>query len=193
MSHERTADFFEVLKRRRSIRDFEEKEVPPDLIAEVLNDTCLAPSSGNGQPWRFIVVHDRRLMRRLSDESKKNLVSYLEKNPGSHLKKYEAALKNQDFNVFYNAPCLVYILCPKELGSAEVDGALAAAYFMFAAAARGLGTCWVALGSNIQDPEIMGEIGMTAEARIIAPLIVGYPRNIPATPQREPRILKVIS
>jgi nitroreductase len=188
------ADFFDLLKERRSIRDFEDREVPLELIKKVIRDSCLAPSSANGQPWRFIIVNNRGWIKRLSDESKKNLLLHLEKNPDGHMKQYERALRNKDFNVFYNAPCLVYILAPRNIGSIYVDCALAACYFMFSAAARGLGTCWVGLGGNIRDPAIANEMGLPQDCRIIAPIIVGYPKSIPDPPQRNaPQILKIVS
>ncbi len=187
------ADFFQLLKTRRSIRDYQEREVPLDLIRDIIKDTCSAPSSGNGQPWKFIIVNNREWMRKLSDESKANLVSVLEKNPESPLKKYEAALRNPDFNVFYNAPSLVYIGGLREVRSLLVDCALAACYFMFSAAARGLGTCWVYQGSDIRNPDLCREIGVQENYRIVAPIILGYPQTAPGTPVRnEPVILKTI-
>jgi nitroreductase len=186
------ADFFELLKTRRSIRDFQDREVPTDLVREIIKDTCLAPSSGNGQPWKFIVINNRNKIRQLSDESKRNILSYIEKDPASFLKKYEAALRNQAFNVFYNAPCVVYIVGSREVRSLWVDCALAACYFMFSAAARGLGTCWVDLGSEIRSPEILKEIGLPAECRIVAPVALGYPKSIPSPSERKADILKMI-
>ncbi len=179
---------------RRSIRDFQNREVSLEVIKDILKDTSLAPSSGNGQPWQFIVVNHKEWIRKLSDESKKNFVAAMEKDPDSPLKKYEASLRNKAFNVFYNAPCLVYIGGPKDLRSLSLDCSLAACYFMFAAAARGLGTCWVNLGFDIRDPEIQKAIGMPADFRIVAPMILGYPKMVPALPVRnEPQILKMIS
>jgi len=187
------ADFFELLKTRRSIRDFQDKEVSMDLVREIISDTCMAPSSGNGQPWKFIVVNNRNKIRKLSEESKKNLLSSIEKDPASPLKKYEAALRNKDFNVFYNAPCLVYIVGAKEVRSLWVDCALAACYFMFSASARGLGTCWVNLGSEIRSPEILKELGLPEECRIVAPMALGYPQSIPSPSERQAEILKIIA
>ena len=131
------ADYFELLKTRRSIRDFEDKNVPLDIIRDIIRESCLAPSSGNLQPWRFIIISDRALIKRLSDESKRNLVSYIETNPNAPVRKYEDALRNKYFNVFYNAPCLIYILGLKEIGTVQIDCALVASYLMFSAAARG--------------------------------------------------------
>jgi nitroreductase len=187
-------DFTDLLQRRRSIRDFEDREVPLELIKKIIRDSCLAPSSGNGQPWRFVIISNRGWIQRLSDESKKNFLSYLDQHPDASIKRYETALTNKDFNVFYNAPCLVLILGSKNIQSVYVDCTLAASYFMFAAAAMGLGTCWVGLGSNIRDPEICEAIGVPEDCRIIAPIIIGYPKTIPAPPDRnEPRILKIVS
>jgi nitroreductase len=187
------ADFSELLRRRRSIRDFENKDIPLELIEEIIGDSCLAPSSGNGQPWRFIIIQDRRWMKRLSDESKKNFLADVEGNPEAPVKKYETALRKDSFNVFYNAPCLIYIVGAEDIPSVHVDCTLAACYLMFSAVARGLGTCWIGLGSNIRAPEILRAIGMPRDCKIVAPIIVGYPKSIPAPPDRnEPRILKVL-
>jgi len=187
-------NFPELLVKRRSIRDYQNLGVSPEIVNDILKDTCLAPSSGNGQPWEFIVVNHKEWIRKLSDESKTNFVAAIEKDPDSPLKKYEANLRRQDFNVFYNAPCLVYIGGPKDLRSLSLDCSLAACYFMFAAAARGLGTCWVNLGIEIRNPEIQKAIGMPADFRIVAPMILGYPKTVPTLPVRnEPRILKMIS
>jgi len=188
------ADFFELLKTRRSVREFQEKEVPLTLVQEIIKDSCMAPSSGNGQPWKFIIINNKGWIRRLSDESKRNLVSLIEKDPNSSLKKYETNLRNKDFNVFYNAPCLVYIVGLREVPSLSVDCALAASYFMFSAAARGLGTCWVHQGSQIRNLEILKALGLPESCNIMAPIIVGYPKSAPGVPARnQPEILKVIT
>ena len=187
-------DFFELLQKRRSIRDFEDKKVPQKIINEIIKESCMAPSSGNGQPWRFIIVNDRDLIKSLSDDAKKNILSYIEKNPDAPTKQYETALRNPEFNVFYNAPCLVFIVGPKQFRSLHVDCSLAACYFMFSASAKDLGTCWIGFGTNIQDPKLLKLIGMPEGHEIVAPIILGYPRGIPSLPERmEPEILKIIS
>jgi nitroreductase len=186
-------DYFELLKKRRSIRDFEEKDVPLEIINEIIKESCLAPSSGNGQPWKFIIVNDKDVIKSLSDDSKKNLITSIEQNPDSPLKKYEAALRDLGFNVFYNAPCIVFIAGPRQKQSLYVDCSLAACYFMFSASARDLGTCWIGLGTSIQDPGLLYQIGLPENHKIVAPLIVGYPKSIPDLPERaEPQILKTI-
>jgi len=185
-------DFQELLKKRRSIRDFRNEEIPLPVVQDILRDTCLAPTAGNGQPCRFILVRDRDLMKRLSDDSKNSLLADLAGHPDSPLKKYETLLKDEAFNVFYNAPCLVIIIGPRGIHSLEVDCALTAAYFMFSAVSRGLGTCWIALGAHIRHRGLLAEIGMPENCRIVAPIILGYPADIPEASERHvPDIVKI--
>ena len=185
--------FEEILKSRRSIRDYQNKPVSIEIIKEIIKDSTLAPSAGNEQPWKYIIVDNKEVLKRMSDDSKKNLVAHIEKNPDSPLKKYETNLCSPDFNVFYNAPCLVFIVGQKQLRSLYVDCTLAACYFMFCASARGLGTCWIGLGTSIQDPDLLNLIGMPEDHKIVAPIILGYPKSIPSAPERmEPQILNIL-
>jgi len=186
-------DFKTLLLNRRSVRDYENKDVSLSVVKDIIQDTCLAPTSSNGQPCKFIIIQDKALIKRLSDESKKNLLANLTKNPGSPHNKYEAYFKDETTNVFYNAPCLVYFIGPEKLRTLHVDCALTVAYFMFSATSRGLGTCWIGFGAYIRDQKLLNEIGVPEGCQIIAPVIVGYPAAIPPVSKRhDPKIVKII-
>jgi len=186
-------DFETLLKNRRSIREFQDREVPLSVLKEILQDTCLAPTASNRQPIKFVIIRDREMIRKLSNESKKSLLDDLIRNPSLPLKQYEAALRDGQFNVFYNAPCLVLFVGPKDVYSLDVDCGLTAAYFMFSATSRGLGTCWIGLGAHVRDRKILGEIGVSLDCRIVAPVIIGYPKSIPSASERHtPDILKIL-
>ncbi len=186
--------FEQLLHQRRSVRDFLDKPVPQDLILQLIQDSCQAPSAANNQPWHFIVVLDRKMIKALSDEAKGNIVARIKQQPGSPMTPYLAELEQPSFNIFHNAPGLVYIVGNPKIPSLVFDVTLAAAYFMFSATARGLGTCWIGLGREILDPALLTAIGVPEGYRIIAPLIVGYPRQIPPAPQRkQPAILKIVT
>ena len=49
-------DFKKVLNKRKSIRSFQNKKVPKDILKKVVEDAIKAPSSGNSQPWNFYIV-----------------------------------------------------------------------------------------------------------------------------------------
>jgi nitroreductase len=186
-------DFNTLLANRRSIREFQDKEVQLSLLKEIIQETSLAPTASNRQPLKFIIIRDRELIGKLSDESKKSLLDDLIRDPSLPLKQYEAALRDVRFNVFYNAPCLVLFAGPKEVRSLDVDCGLTVAYFMFSATSRGLGTCWIGLGAHVRNPKILDEIGVPVDCRIVAPIIIGYPKDIPPASERHsPDILKVI-
>ncbi len=186
--------FAELLKNRRAIRDFQEKEVPLDIIKEILKESCMTPSASNGQPCRFSIVNCKNTIKALSDESKENLLDDFAKNKTALNPGYVDMLKNKNFNVFYNAPCLIYVIGSTAVDSLELDCALTVSYIMFSAAARGLGTCWIALGSYIRDLKTKALLGIPDGCQIVAPVIIGYPKEIPAAPVRhDPQILRVVS
>lgn len=186
--------FSKLLQNRRAIRDFQAKDVPLETIKEIIQESTLAPSASNEQPCQFIIINNKQTMKKLSDESKKNLLQDFAENKTSLNPNYVDMLKNENFNVFYNAPCLIYVIGSKSVHSLDVDCALAVSYIMFSAAQKGLGTCWVNLGAYIRDQKIKAELGIPDDCRIVAPVIIGYPKAIPAPSERNaPNILKVIS
>lgn len=186
--------FAELLTNRRSVRSYQDKQVPQKLINELITESTLAPSAGNEQPWKYIIVQDKATMRSISDESKKSILARIAGNPEDYAKKYQKMLENESFNIFYNAPSLVMILGPSHLKNLIVDCALAASYLMLAAAARGLGTCWINFATELQDSELKTELAIPQNCSIVAPIILGYPEKIPPVPQRKPpEILKIIA
>ncbi len=58
-------DAIECIHTRRSIRRYEQKEVPEELIKEILSSGMTAPSARNQQPWQFIVVTDKDLLEKI--------------------------------------------------------------------------------------------------------------------------------
>jgi nitroreductase len=188
-----TMKFTDLLERRRSIRNFQDQGVPMELIYNIVTDSILAPSAGNGQPWEFIVVTNKEMIDRISVECKKNLLERIASNPEEYAKRYEKMLQKETFHIFYHAPAVVFILGETGLKNLYVDCALAASYLMMSATSRGLGTCWVNFGTAIQDPDLRKEMGMRDSHRIVAPIALGYPVKIPGIPHRkEPQIVSIV-
>jgi len=182
-----------LLEKRRSVRKFQDKEVPLELVKEIIGDSTKAPNAGNNQPWAFIVIRDKKLIKQMSDVSKASILADIKKNPNSPWKVYEKPLQNPGFNVFYNAPCLVCIVGETKVPTITVDCALAGSYLMLSAASRGLGTCWVELGKEIRDPSFLKKIGLPEGHGIYAPIIIGYPEKILPMPERKrPRIIECV-
>jgi nitroreductase len=186
--------FDELLKQRRAIRDFQDQGISPELVEDILRESTLAPTARNNQPCRFSIVNCKKTIQALSDESKRNLLDDHFQNKITLPPQYIDFLKDPGFNVFYNAPCVIFITGSTSVRSLDIDCALTVSYIMFSATARGLGTCWVALGSNIRDPQLKALLGIPDGCRIVAPIIIGYPKAVPPASERHaPEILKVIS
>ena len=58
-------DALEAILTRRSIRKYEDRPVPDDLLQALLAAAMSAPSAGNGQPWEFAVITDREILRQV--------------------------------------------------------------------------------------------------------------------------------
>lgn len=186
-------NFTEILKNRRSIRRYQEKPVPVEIIKSIINESILAPSAGNEQPWKFIIVHNREMINRISDECKQSMLARIASHPNDYAKKYEKMLQKEAFHIFYHAPAVIYILGEAGLKNLFVDCALAASYLMMSATARGLGTCWVNFATEIGDPVLRSALGISDHHQIVAPIALGYPEKIPGIPHRkEPKILSII-
>lgn len=60
-------ELFEALHTRRSIRIYQEKDIPGELIDKLLAAAMMAPSAGDERPWQFILVTDTRQKERIAD------------------------------------------------------------------------------------------------------------------------------
>jgi nitroreductase len=60
-------EVLEAIAKRRSIRQFEDKPVPDDLLWQIIEAGTWAPSAGNMQAWEFVIVKDPQARRKLVD------------------------------------------------------------------------------------------------------------------------------
>ncbi|MFP3958530.1 MAG: nitroreductase family protein [Spirochaetaceae bacterium] len=156
-------ELYEAIRRRKSVRQYEESPVPDEVLNRVLEAARLAPSAKNLQEWRFVVTRDPEARRRLAE-----------------------AASGQRFVA--EAP--VVIACCAEtnhrrmrcgLESYIIDVAIAVDHLTLAAAAEGLGTCWI--GSF--DPDAVRSIlGIPRDVEVVELLPVGYPRDPSAVSKR---------
>ncbi len=67
----RADEFFELLNKRRTVREYSEKDVPIELIEKAIATAGTAPSGANLQPWRFVVVRDAEVKRKIREAAEK--------------------------------------------------------------------------------------------------------------------------
>jgi nitroreductase len=181
----------EAIKARRSIRSYSDQAVPKELIEQILDAGRSAPSSLNTQPWKFIVITDRKLIGEMSSSIKlfiKRLQTFLpilrlfikelrdEKTAGAIRK---TALSEED-TVFYGAPLLILIASEDEGRWVGVNCALAAQNMMLAAHSLGLGSCFIGRSDMLKKCGFPFEkLGIGRSYSVNASLIFGYPKEFP--------------
>jgi len=177
--------FSEVIQKRRAVRNYVDRVVGRTTIQKLIGSAILAPSAMNLQPWSFAVVTDRHKVDEFARRAKEWLLASLSKT--SYDPAVRHMLEDPDFTVFYHAPALVLILAKSSASQVAEDCCLAAENFMLAAREEGLGTCWVGFARPWLDlPSTKTELGLPDQYHVVAPIILGYPKEWPASPGRNP-------
>lgn len=124
----------ELLKTRRSIREYEDREIEKEKIDILLKAALLAPTSMNKKSWEFIAVDDKDLIEKLSKS----------KEYGSKL--------------LESAPFCIVIIADKERSDVWIeDASIAASIIHLTAHSIGLGSCWVQIRERVHSNEEMAE------------------------------------
>jgi nitroreductase len=157
-------EVLEAIRTRRSIRKFQNRPVPGELVRQMLEAAMFAPSARNAQPWQFVVIEDRQM-----------LVSYGRKHPNAEM----AA----------QAPLGILVCGDKELelspGYWPVDCAAAVQNLLLAAHALGLGAVWTGVYPREDRMATLRQMCQLPEPVMPHSLIlIGYPAESPTTPER---------
>lgn len=162
-------NFFELIKARRSIRHYQERPVEPELLDKFLKSARMAPSAGNLQAWSVVVVRDPQRRHALAQAAldqdfiaKAPVVLCFFQDPQKSFRKYGGRGAS------------LYSL---------QDATIACAYAQLAAAAQGLGSCWV--GAFYED-KVRSIIQAPHGLIPVALLPIGYPAEEPAPTPRQP-------
>lgn len=84
----RADEFYREMDLRRTVRDFTDKEVPFDLIEKAILTAGTAPSGAHMQPWRFVIVRDPEVKRKIREAAEKEeYESYHGRMPDRWLKR----------------------------------------------------------------------------------------------------------
>ena len=143
----------EFLLTRRSIRKFEDKDVPLELLIKAIDVARYAPSARNSQPWEFIIVQDREKLEALAD-------MYTWARP---LKRAKA--------------CIAVVTDPKISPQTHlVDGANATIYLWLALHALGLGAVWI---NALENKEMKKALKIPDDKNLLAILAIGWPAERP--------------
>nr|WP_319509881.1 nitroreductase family protein [uncultured Draconibacterium sp.] len=138
--------FWEVVKNRRSVRAYKSDTVPDADLKKIVNAARMAPTAGNQQPWKFLVITDKKKIEALKTAKLKETEAYLKdakKLKGEELKKQLNEYEDQLSKGYLSAPAYIVVLTDNNSIYPQYnhwDGPLAAANLMLAARALGYGT-----------------------------------------------------
>jgi nitroreductase len=144
--------FHQILRQRRTIRHFQQKEIPLEVLKVCLEDAILAPSAMNRQPWQFILVQNSDLRKKIF----KHLYWLAQDRPAAE-----------------EAPAAyLVLLAPGQQNSFSVDLAFAAANFINAAWAEGIGCCLI---GSCDRPPLKKLLRIPKSKEIFLVIACGYP------------------
>ena len=147
-------DALEAILSRRSVRRYTQESIPEETLRGLLEAAMSAPSAGNGQPWHFIVIKDRRILNEIPKF-----------HPYSHMIK--------------EAPVAILVCGDLKLESKGFwvqDCSAATQNLLLAAHAKGLGAVW--LGVYPLEERIRGFrklLNLPEEIMPLALISIGYP------------------
>ena len=148
-------DVYKAIRTRRSVRGYRPDPIPEDVLHRVLEAARLAPSAGNRQPARLVVITQAEARRKVTE-----------------------MCGNQSF--IAEAP-VVIVACGLRMNLSVpekmeprvlIDGSIALDHLTLAARAEGLGTCWIGV---VGSQEIKQYLGLPEDADIVGVTPLGYP------------------
>ncbi len=177
----------EAILRRRSIRKFKARQVPPHLVRRLLEVARFSPSQGNCQPWSFVVIRDKEMIaqmeaycvavckmmtakmdytnyrrgtwKRLITQAKTRLLARFNRSALHPIPM--SAMKMiaaGRFAVFHKAPTVILLLMDKNgVGTPEVDIGVVGTNIVTAAQSLGLGSCWVGFSKLLNSNKALCE------------------------------------
>ncbi len=179
----------ELFAQRRSVRKFKPVPVPREHVMAILDAARLAPTAGNQQPWKFLVIEDRAKLDELKKKSFERRLKAYRADPEispDDLPEKERQLKTH-FDNYLSAPVYVVVLTDSQSRHPEYndkDGPLAAGYLMLAARALGYGTVFC---TDTLPVDLIHEVFAIPERYTrVCMTPIGVPEEWPKGPSKRP-------
>lgn len=184
-------ELMDAITARRSVRKYADREVPKDLLVEVLEAACWAPSADNAQPWYFVALTNpedieslRQTLERVSVEIRPHLEELFPRHPRV-VNEVTAFLRRMG-----GAPVYILAFLQKDYGTvrdAMVESTAAAIQnLLLAAHERGLGACWVNAATGLGYGPALQELFAPDKGEFVSLVALGWPDQKPRTPSRKP-------
>lgn len=170
---------------RRSIRNFETKQIPDAVLEHIIEVGRLAPSGSNVQLTHLLVIQNQDELMALQNLVQE-IFAEMTFDPNTMFHTLEHSIrkaKEGKLSFFYQAPTLV-IACNKQSHpNAFADTACVLDHMMLAAVTQNIGSCWVNQLRWLQDHPVLTEklnaLGMATDETVFGSLALGYAAKQP--------------
>jgi nitroreductase len=165
-----------IIKQRRSVRNYSEKQISEDTLNLIIEAGIYAPNGGGNieKDIFFTVIQNKEVLNKINLLAKE----FAQKSKMEWLKELG---NNNDFNCLYNAPSLIIVSYKKESVCAVYDCSAATQNMLLAAESLGLGTCWLYFPLQAFEyqngNELLAEIKIPEGYKPITSMIIGYKEN----------------
>ncbi|UCG34954.1 MAG: nitroreductase family protein [Candidatus Omnitrophota bacterium] len=147
-------NIFDAIRKRRSIRSYQDKAVTDELLTKILEAGRQAPSASNRQEWRFVVVRNKKIREALCKAAKNQ--PFVKEAPVI----IACCAKTDNHVMTCGQPCY------------PIDVAAAIDHMTLAAVELGLGTCWI---GAFHEDEVKNILSVPDDIRVVELLALGYP------------------
>jgi nitroreductase len=157
-------DVYEAIRTRKSVRSYLDRPVEEAVLRRILEAARAAPSARNVQEWRFVAVRNREARMRIATDAARQ--------------------------PFIGTAAVLLACCAETDGRVmrcgqaayPIDVAIAVDHLTLAAAAEGLGTCWI---GSFDEAMVKQILGIPGDIRVVQLMPLGYPVDPqPATKSR---------
>jgi nitroreductase len=172
------SNFWYVIQHRRSGRKFKPDSIPDRDIIKIIDAARMAPTSGNQQPWKFLIIKDKNKISLMQNACINRLLGDYEKNKSykGTKEQYIQEVKKR-YEDYFSAPVYIVILTDnnsKYPGYNHWDGPLGAGYLMLAARALGYGTVFITDAISEEITKVVLNIPDNYTRVCITPLGIPY-------------------
>lgn len=171
----------QLLKTRRSIRLYQDKAVPRDIIVKLIDVARYAPSGRNSQPVEWLIIDNKDTLKHIKEVGQEWMQWAIEYSPETtaslDLKRLLAYLERGRDVILRNAPVLIITHASKGDIMASQACTIALTYLELAAKNLGLGSCWAGLIQISANFPRMSETLTVPEGHsVCGSMLLGHPK-----------------
>lgn len=190
-------EVLDCIRGRRSIRNFQERQIEAEHLAAMLEAAAWAPSGSNSQSWLFTAIQNKAILAKINELVREGLRNWIPDDDYPAKRSAKAKAQKKDYNFFFNAPALIITSNRADYSNAIADCALALENLFLAGHSLGVGSCYVNylhwLRNDLPLRNYLYELGIPKEHTICGSAAVGYISKPSIAPPRKEGTINIIN